>query len=200
MHIPQTDSSLEQSLRGLIRRAIVPFVLMMFFLVCAGSPPDLRADPISFTITWTLSTGSLAPDATTYTYDSATNLFADFSISWNGVTFQMADVLNSFTPGQRDVWQLQMLDPSNNTWVGHILANAPSSSIFVLRTVASVSFEAVAISPTPPGGQRAEALGSYTVAQTSVPEPATLTLCGIGVGGLLLTRYARSKRRKRAQM
>ena len=41
--------------------------------------------------------------------------------------------------------------------------------------------------------------GSFTVAQ-SVPEPATLTLCGIGVGRFFLARYARSKRRKHAHM
>src|SRR5688500_4659493 len=85
MHIPQkTDNSPGPSTPGVIRRAVVPAVLVMFFLICAGSPQSLLADPISFEITWALSAGGPAPATTTYTYDPVTGLFAGFVVAWNG--------------------------------------------------------------------------------------------------------------------
>src|SRR5687767_1024162 len=118
MHIPQKDSSLGSSSRGVIRRAVAPAVLVMFFIICAGSPQSLLADPISFEITWALSVGGPAPATTTYTYDPVSGFFAGLVVAWNGESFDLTFGLNTGTFAERQGWQLAMLDPSENNWAG----------------------------------------------------------------------------------
>ena len=191
MHIPQTENSLGSSTRGVIRRAVVPAVLVMFFLICAGSPQDLLADPISFEITWALSAGGPAPATTTYTYDPVTGLFAGFVVAWNGASFDLTAGLNSGTLAERQAWQLAILDPADNNWAGQV---APGAMQFLFSPDLGLGISLVVLppSPEPPPGL---SLGTFTVSPAAVPEPATLTLCGISLGGLLLTRYARGRRR-----
>jgi len=199
--MPSKSSLFEPSANCVIRRAVVPSVLVMFFLICAGSPPGLRADPISFTITWTLSSGAPAPGPTTYTYDPDDASFAGFIVTWSGITYDFAARLNTFESAFREGFQERLLVPHPTTsWR---VAQFETSGAWRFRIVtdgtpAGIMILGAAGPPAPPSPDFSE--GTFTVAQTSVPEPATLTLCGIGLGGLLLTRSARSKRRKRFEL
>ena len=190
----QIGLSREPSSRGALRHVAVPSVLVMFFLICAGSSPALLAAPISFTTTWTLSTGgpTTATATTAYTFDPTTALFTGFVVSWNTLSFDFATLMNSQPTNTRESFQQAILNPPiNNVWGAAV---APHLSFF------SLSFPQATITQglfPEHGIPLTSASGRFTVTQTSVPEPTTLTLCGIGLGGLFLTRYARSKRRKR---
>ena len=199
MHIPQTDNSPDLSSRRVIRRAVVPVVLVMFFLVCAGSPPSLRADPIPlccgsfFDIFTELDPGGGVDWTTTptYSYDFLTGLFADFLVFWNGVVFDLTSQLNIGTFADRQGWQLALLDPAANNWAAQVV---PGEMRFFFSADAAHGIS-LAVSPPSPSPPLNFSQGTFTVSPAGVPEPATLTLCGIGLGGLFLTRYARGRRR-----
>lgn len=181
-----------------MRRAIVPSILVLIFLICAGNPPVLRADPIAFVITWSLSSvpSTPGPGPTSYTYDPVTAFFTGFVVSWQGFAWDLAAVVNTFTQSDRVAFQAALLDPTDNLW------NVQRSDVGGAFHIFPSPSTQIVLCCLPPPGPASHASGSFAVAQAqaSVPEPATLTLCGIGAGGLLLTRYARSKRRKRPHM
>jgi hypothetical protein len=89
----------------------------MFFLIGASSPPSLRADPIAFEITWTLSYGGPAPATTSYTYDPVTALFTGFVVSFNSFSIDdLAASLNALSFTGRQQAQAGFPDPLLNQW------------------------------------------------------------------------------------
>lgn len=61
-------------------------VISLFALV--GVLPAL-ADPIQYTIDFTLTQGSPLPTSGSFIYDSSTSTFTSFDVVWDGDTFDL---------------------------------------------------------------------------------------------------------------
>ena len=169
--------------------------------VCFLFAAPAQADPIAYTITWTLFPVDVpythAPPPTAYTYDPDTALFGGFVVLWEGHEIPVAAWINGLeyeNESRRRAMQASLLSNSDNEWyarwdwLGYITLD--------LYGV----FLDFGVSNGPP--ETITAHGMYTVTAADagrapiapVPEPATLTLCGIGIAGVLITRGRRRGR------
>jgi PEP-CTERM motif len=71
------------------------FWIILTLLFLAFLAPGARAD--SYTIDFTLLGGNLAPTSGAFDYDPATNQFTNFTVVWDGFTFDLTSSANTVT-------------------------------------------------------------------------------------------------------
>lgn len=71
------------------------FWIVLTLLLLAFLAPNARAD--SYTINFTLLAETVAPTSGAFDYDPATNQFTDFTVVWDGLTFDLTSSANTAT-------------------------------------------------------------------------------------------------------
>jgi hypothetical protein len=163
-----------------MRRCVSIVVAMWFVAVCA---PYAHADSITDgTLYFTVTSGSLAPIAS-FVYDDTTSSFTSFTVEWDGAVFNFASLLTLAKLGTSGGWCAA--GPSGIPPCGF-----PAS--FDLNGFIE-TFEADTF--TNPG---AAAGGGYSVIETTVPEPSSVALILLGLGGfaVVLKRLAAANNRR----
>jgi hypothetical protein len=128
------------------------------------------------------------PSAGTFTYDASTQIFTDFSVTWDGLDFNLTSAANSpiivagglsclggLTGGALG---FALLDGAcdNTTWTGSNIFNQPTGPYFQFTAGSgnpSVVIYDTLSSSIPQDGTMA--MGSFTITAT-VPEPSTRIL------------------------
>jgi len=175
-------------------------VLGMVFLVCSNAS-NLRAAPVTYTVTWTLESGGPAPLTSTYTYDDVTNAISDMYVPWNGFDSFWFDLDNPtiIAIADRPLFQAAMLVAAGNTWTartGPAFSGADISDIKIWAADPLLRAPSYGQFSTSGAHALTSASGTFTVTASSVPEPATLTLAGLGMACLLVGTMRGRARRK----
>jgi hypothetical protein len=174
------------------RRLAIGALLIAIFGV-----PVATADPITYTINFTLTSGSPLPTAGSFTYDPsvAVNPFSNFDVVWNGLTFDLTASANnpfmSAPPNAPPCVGGNTGAAAAFDLMSGACAAAPfitwfalSGSVFGFSAPPAVNGEfidIVAVMQTP--GANATAKGEWTITPTPEPSyliPGTLFLAFIG--------------------
>ena len=179
--------------------------LLMVLLGLAGS---VEAAPITYAITFTPASG-IAPTSGSFTYDSVADgasAFSNFLVVWNGLTFDLTSSANApanFSNG----CDTQAGGPNNGHKTFDVLFDGTPDCGGTLDwhattgvTLASFVFRDNADTPQDPGmlisttiaiPASGRGTGTWAVAPSAVPEPASVWLMLSGGIGL----FVRARRR-----
>jgi hypothetical protein len=178
------------------------------------SPGDTCTD---YTITFTTASGLAPTGMGTFTYDTTTDQFTSFMVTWDGKTFDMTDNANSpsYFPGPTGCtgeastggYAFQMLNKAL-TGCGALVAYQWDAAYNPLIPGITFQFKATEfVTPVASSdGFTGTILGLYpsvsgnggwtvTPVPATVPEPSTIGLTLVGLGGLMRKRIISAFRR-----
>jgi hypothetical protein len=171
-------------------------------LLAVGGRPIL-ATPTYYTIDFSISNSSPLPVSGSFYYDSSTPVFTDFTVLWDGTTFDLTSSANgpqlsgtACTGGQTGAaatfvlltacpgadWVAYNNEPANPGYDGFEFINPGTTTIYIFDSV-------------PGSGAYTEPFGTFQ--SQAVPEPGATSLITIGLACLLRKRIARGARRPR---
>lgn len=143
---------------------------VLLVAVCA---PYARADSIvNGTLYFTVTSGSLAPTAS-FVLDQTTDIFTSFTVDWDGAAFNFAG-LTSAKLG------------SSGGWCGLAPQGVGPSCIFpgYFDLNGFIAVPEIGSTFTNPS---AAGIGGYSVIETATPEPSSIALTLLWLGGLAVT-------------
>jgi hypothetical protein len=165
--------------------------LLIALAVCFLFAVPAFADPIQYTITWTLTDGTTAPNTAQYGYGPVTSEFSAMEIGIRDYWDVFVVEFNRFNDGSladRQEYQRQLLDQADNFWA--ITSDGGLPIMFRLNFGSYGGSYGVGFGqpewPQPIWGQ-----GTFTVtgpAIPAVPESGTLTLLSIALAFGLVTK------------
>ena len=165
-------------------------------LIVLLAPMQSWAAPITYDIEFTASEGN-APTAAEFTYDAATTTLTGFSVTWEGFTFGNFSYGGALC-GYGAAGAFALLTRSCPESAVYIWAAQAVASNFRFRFLTSGTMECDTCledrSVEPDFFNSAIAQGgewSSIPRATSVPEPGTLALLGLGLAGLGFRRSRR---------
>jgi hypothetical protein len=183
--------------------------VICLLLVAAGVSLPVHADIItSYTINFTIASGSPAPISGSFNYDSTTPGFTDFLVNWDGFVYDLTASANSpsiagtgcageaSTPAYAFAIMSQSLTSCTYAsidsyfWQGNVYAPATPPDSFVFNYEGAGNSDAIyALGTRRVSGPLA--YGAWTI--TPTPEPSGIYILGTG----LLAVAGMSWRRKR---
>lgn len=151
--------------------------------------PVARADVIiDGTVDFTVTSGSPTPTGS-FVYDQTTSTLSSYSVSWDGVTFDMTSHMDA---AFRVLSNLE----ASGTWNAALFGRPDFFAQFQMLTA---SADMTPVLETTTSTQGASANGDYTVSTgttgttASVPEPASIALFAAALLGLgFLARHKRT--------
>ena len=160
------------------------------------------ASPVTYNISFTLTTGTTAPTSASFVYDSAAVAgarFSSFVVNWDGLTFDLTASANHpstfFGTGCKlDGFLLLSgisvcTPPGQQSWKGAITSLA---SFYFIENAAPIDFALVGGSLEITGTAKS-GTGSYSISQ--VPEPSTALLVLAPLAWLAAKRRSRKSHR-----
>ena len=168
-------------------------ICIWLFVIAAFGVPAANASPITYTINFTLGGGGTLPSAGSFAYDSGTHTFSAFSVTWEGIAFDLTGSANApvtagspcgaLTGGAASFALLSgacALDTVD--WFSHISPSPEFGFTTFVDPTNSILIWANAGSPTPPydtsGGNWTITAGDPPPAE---PEPTSLSLMVSGL-------------------
>ena len=177
-------------------------------LFLCSVPFSAWADTITeYTINFTTTSG-VAPTSGSFTYDSTVQSFANFLVSWGGITFDLTAAADSpilfgtgctgeaatpaygFAIMSQDVTGCPV---TSYAWGGGL---TPTGDTLFFQVITNLSIDEIY---THIGGPLPEGpLGTWTITPTPVPEPSGFVLLSVGLGMIGVLRQAKNRRQKRS--
>jgi hypothetical protein len=175
-------------------------ICIWLLVIAAFGVPAANASPITYTINFTLGGGGTLPSAGSFAYDSGTHTFSAFSVTWEGIAFDLTGSANApvtagspcgaLTGGAASFALLSgacALDTVD--WFSHKLPSPEFAFTTFVDPTNSILIWANAGSPTPPYDTSG---GNWTLSAggtggggggggSAVPEPTSLTLMVSGL-------------------
>jgi hypothetical protein len=189
-----------------IMRNVLGLLLLALSLF---GPLSADAAPMDYTINFALGNASngIVPTSGSFTFDSANNLFSNFVVEWEGLTFDLtseantpsiqgnvSSCLGSATGGDASFLLLSGACGSFSTrWEAALGVVGDASFAFIGNEPGTGGFfqirDTLILNPT----RNALAYGSWDITQgeADVPEPATLSLSLSALAALALVQWRR---------
>jgi hypothetical protein len=163
----------------------------VFLFAAALGAPVAEATPIEYTINFSLISGT-EPTAGSFTYDSATTTFTNFTVTWDGLVWNLTSGANSpfisspapaclggLTGAAAAFAQLDRVcfgasNPGgSNQWVGNPEPPPETDSVFRFLTAGGSGSE-IEILGTPQADPTGDTgTGQWSITAISTPEPST---------------------------
>jgi hypothetical protein len=208
---------------GVAGKATLCAIIGSLAAVFAAAP--LAAAPTHYDFSFTLASGSIAPTSGVFDYDSSTQVFTDFVVRWNGLTFDLTAaanapiVLGTIYPAQcgvtgaalafaflrHDTCIDDFIRVDSDIWFAQIPLDFSRPQLFAFDGISFLPSNEIAFSATAPYDPSqpptpTTSVGRWTIAAasdpSSVPEPGSLALLAFGAASLpLLLRFRRHSRR-----
>jgi hypothetical protein len=153
--------------------------------------PSARADSISSgTLSFTLDSCCVAPTSGSFTYDATTNQFLNFSVIWDGMTFDLSHAT------QTTYLAMSGAIPTPLFWTAAcepstVNPTVPCDGLLDFQISAGDYVSGFAVRPLMPSADLAVGGGKFAVSNlVAVPEPGTLAFVLMGIAGMILKRLA----------
>jgi hypothetical protein len=175
------------------------------FLLALGAVPAVGSS-ISFTIDFTLTSGSPLPASGSFSYDASTGTFTGFDVVWDGDVFDLTSaantspylpayieqpcILSGATTGPQEVFNLLTNCPTAY-WAANDSSVSPTAPSFLIDVGvydSVTSYGVDVISPGLPTAPPTTATGGFDA--TPAPEPGSCILMLIGLSLVMRRRIS----------